>query len=355
LTDIEPVIHVLEQGGFTLVLECVNTFEALHTSLEQQEWDVVVSDHETPSQAEVLKALRLVRKMEFDLPFIVISGHSSEAFVARAFEEGADRFMLKNQLGRLVPIIDHELHKLEHRRGCIAKAIAAEESCKTAEMLVTGLLHEMQSSMLAEQQLLVFMTQDRFGPLQESQLALLEEIIQSKRQTGQLVENIFWVFDERTHKTQDHLERADLNRIIYRDIVPAFGSEIKFKQLSLQMVLEPELPEVEIDVLGIHLTLKNLIQNALSQAQPGGVIRLVTQIRGLYVVCMVENTDTTLDANYLEHLFKVCDSSGQVRFRTPVAFGLYLAQKVLDACHGELGMEIQPGAGSAFLLKLPIP
>lgn len=353
-TDVESVINMLEHGGFTPVLECVSDIDALRASLERQEWDVVISDSDEAFQSEALKALRLVRNVEFDLPFIMISTDSTEAFVAHAFREGADRFILKSQLGRLVSTIDHELQKLEYRRGFVAKALVIEESCKTLEMMVTGLLHEVQSSMSAEQQLLQFMIQGRFGALEEGQLALLEEIVQSKRQTGQLVENIFWAFADREQKSHEHLELANLNRLIARDIVPAFEQEVKFRQLLLQTDLDPALPEIAMNVPGISLVLKNLIQNALSYTQPGETITLITQVRETYVVCAVESTGTTLEADYIEHLFETCDSSGQLRFRTPAALGLYLSQKILDACHGELGLEIPPESGSSFLVKLPI-
>jgi K+-sensing histidine kinase KdpD len=187
-------------------------------------------------------------------------------------------------------------------------------------------------------------------------LALLEEIILSKRQTGQLVENIFWLFAKKDDNPYAQLERADLNRLIGRDVMPIFHRDVQYKQLELDIDLDPDLPDVEMDVPGIGMVLRNLIQIVINQTPPGGGLKLATYVQEAYAVFSIENMTTTLDAECLESLFAQSNVAGsQPRFRSPTTFGLYLCQKILDACHGELGLETDPGQGSAFLMKLPIP
>ena len=85
--------------------------------------------------------------------------------------------------------------------------------------------------------MLEFMRQGRFGSLRENQLSLIEEIIQSKCQTGQLVENIFWVYAERDYQRYNQLELLDLNRLICKNVIPKFSRDAKVKQIFLQVDL----------------------------------------------------------------------------------------------------------------------
>ena len=75
--DADLLLLELERGGYEVTSQRVGTPEALKAALEGREWDVMFSDYKMPA-LDWLSAFRLMREMEFDLPFIIVSGTIGE-------------------------------------------------------------------------------------------------------------------------------------------------------------------------------------------------------------------------------------------------------------------------------------
>ena len=113
--DAELVLLRLRQGGYAPTHVRVQSAAAVESALRQQPWDMVISDYAMPSFSG-LEALRLVRAFDRDLPFILVSGTVGEEFAVEAMRSGANDYILKDNLTRLVPAIDRELREAEDRR-----------------------------------------------------------------------------------------------------------------------------------------------------------------------------------------------------------------------------------------------
>jgi DNA-binding NtrC family response regulator len=87
------------QADFAPQVSRVDTPQALRDALPDQ-WDVVISDYRL-SQLNGLDALGMVRAINPDLPFILVSDAVDEEIVAEAMRAGAYDFILKNKLFKL--------------------------------------------------------------------------------------------------------------------------------------------------------------------------------------------------------------------------------------------------------------
>ena len=104
--------RALRQGGFDPIVLRVETFGALSASLRQQDWDIVLSDHNLPGfSAE--QALELVRARFPELPFVVVSGCIGEEAAVALMRAGAQDYVLKDNLAKLAPVVEREIG--EHR------------------------------------------------------------------------------------------------------------------------------------------------------------------------------------------------------------------------------------------------
>ncbi len=106
----------LSLAGYDLVSERVETAEAMKAALETKQWNVILCDYSLP-QFNALEALALVKEMEVDIPFIIISGTIGEPVAVEAMRAGAHDYLMKNNLVRLVPTIERELQEAENRRA----------------------------------------------------------------------------------------------------------------------------------------------------------------------------------------------------------------------------------------------
>src|SRR4051794_7006060 len=114
--DAELLVRELRRGGYEPLFERVDSSEAMRAALDRRTWDVVVSDYVMPGFGG-LEALALFHEKGLDAPFIVVSGHIGEDLAVAAIKAGADDYLMKDRLGRLVPAIERALEEAEVRRA----------------------------------------------------------------------------------------------------------------------------------------------------------------------------------------------------------------------------------------------
>jgi len=108
-------VQELARGGFEPEYERVDTLSALNSALDRQAWDVIISDHSLPGFTS-LQALGLIKVRQCDIPFIIVSGVIGEETAVKAMKAGANDYVMKNAMGRLVPSIERELVEASNRR-----------------------------------------------------------------------------------------------------------------------------------------------------------------------------------------------------------------------------------------------
>ncbi len=105
----------LRREGFDLTMYRVYNAQDLQKALDHENWDIVISDYNLPG-FDGLHALNLVRATGLDLPFILISGAVGEDIAVEAMKAGAQDYIKKDNLGRLIPAIQREMSESQVRR-----------------------------------------------------------------------------------------------------------------------------------------------------------------------------------------------------------------------------------------------
>ena len=113
--DVELLRLHLRTHGIAFTSVQVDSMEDFQLALEAEAWDLVLSDFSLPGTngMEILQALR---KHDPDLPFILLSGVLDEAAAVEAMRNGANDFLVKSNLSRLVPAIEREMKESGLRR-----------------------------------------------------------------------------------------------------------------------------------------------------------------------------------------------------------------------------------------------
>jgi DNA-binding NtrC family response regulator len=114
--DVNLLLRVLRQGDYEPAYEVVSTPEAMRTALAGQEWEVITCDHAMP-HFNTPAALALAQELRPDVPFIIVSGESDLQLVVSLMKMGAQEFIPKRELTRLVPAVARELGEAVGRRA----------------------------------------------------------------------------------------------------------------------------------------------------------------------------------------------------------------------------------------------
>ncbi len=109
------LVRELEVGGYDVKCERVQTFKDMNTALDRERWDVIIADYKMPTFSGTA-ALDLARSRSIDAPFIFVSGTIGEDAAVAAMKRGADDYIMKGNLKRLVPAVQREIRDAEDRR-----------------------------------------------------------------------------------------------------------------------------------------------------------------------------------------------------------------------------------------------
>ncbi len=109
------IARVLRHGGYELNLHRVDTAKRMREALEQQLWDIIICDYTMPKFSG-LAALNLLKDSGLDVPLIIVSGTIGETAAVAAMKAGAHDYVMKDNLTRLIPIIQRELKETKVRR-----------------------------------------------------------------------------------------------------------------------------------------------------------------------------------------------------------------------------------------------
>ncbi len=128
-------IHQVQKGGYSVYYERVDNASDMAAALNEKKWDIVLSDYSMP-HFNGLDALALLKNSGIDIPFIIISGIIGEEVAVEAMKAGANDYVMKSNLKRLVPAIERELKEAQNRIERLQfeqKNVQVEESLRESE------------------------------------------------------------------------------------------------------------------------------------------------------------------------------------------------------------------------------
>src|SRR5467141_1439833 len=159
-TDAELVQRELKRGGLDFQSRLVQTEPDFRRELDEFRPDLVISDFSMP-QFSGRTALAIARESRADIPFIFISGTIGENVAVDMMKAGADDYVMKNNLARLLPALQRELREADRRR---AHTLAEEERKKAEQSLAES---ESLKSAILESSLDGLITIDHRGNIVE--------------------------------------------------------------------------------------------------------------------------------------------------------------------------------------------
>jgi signal transduction histidine kinase/CheY-like chemotaxis protein/HPt (histidine-containing phosphotransfer) domain-containing protein len=130
--DAKLLLMELRRGGWTLSHERVETADAMKAALASRSWQLIIADYSMPRFSGPA-ALELARKEADGVPFILISGKVGEETAVQAMRAGADDYLFKGDLNRLIPAVQRELRDAEERRE--ARKIERELQKRDAQLI----------------------------------------------------------------------------------------------------------------------------------------------------------------------------------------------------------------------------
>jgi PAS domain S-box-containing protein len=141
--DADLLLRTLRTGGYEPAYQVVDSAAAMRAALEVQEWDVITSDHSMP-QFSGPAALELALELCPNVPFIIVSGEIGLNLGVSLIKGGAEDYVQKDELVRLVPVIERVLDDVEDR----CKQQSWEQALQVSETRYRRLFETAQDGIL---------------------------------------------------------------------------------------------------------------------------------------------------------------------------------------------------------------
>jgi len=143
--DHDLILAHLLRAGLRVEALRVDTLDGFRNALALGDWAVVLSDFNLPgfSGLDVQQALADSGR---DIPFILISGAIGEDTAVAAMRRGASDYLLKNNLARLAPAVEHAIDAARDRRA----TLKAQRELAASRQRLSELAQHLQTSIEME-------------------------------------------------------------------------------------------------------------------------------------------------------------------------------------------------------------
>jgi signal transduction histidine kinase len=367
------LVRELKRGGFDVTFERVDTPETMSAALDEQSWDVVLSDYSMP-RFSALAALALVKERKINLPFIIVSGTVGEETAVEAIRAGAHDFMVKGKFARLIPAIERELRDAELRasKASMQEQLIISDRMATMGTLAAGVAHEINNPLAALMANLDFTAQD---------VARLAEDVKAGGQDRSHVSSGPLRWGARLGEIEDSLrdacEAADRVRLIVRDLKVFSRSDgEKTGAVDVRHVLESslrmawneirhravlvkdygEVPPVHGNEGRLGQVFLNVLINSAQAITAGRAehneIRVVTRVdeRG-HVLVEVRDTGSGIPEGLRSEIFDPFFTTKPIG--TGTGLGLAICRQIVTGFGGRIEVESEVDEGTTMRIVLP--
>ena len=349
---------LLRQAGYELSTERVDTPQALKKALYRT-WDMVICDHSMPHLSGS-DALKTVRAQDADVPFIFVSGTIGEDVAVDAMRTGAQDYVMKTDLKRLVPAVQRELRDAEERteRKKLDRRVQQLEKFEAIGRLVGGIAHDFNNMIGAimgwaelgcDETPVDSRVHDRF-------LKICAQSVRAGKLTAQLL----------AFTGGQILEprKLNLNLVIQEEM--SLLSRIIGDGIKVRVQLAPDLPAILADASQIEQVLMNLCLNARDAMAAGGQLTVETQNveldakfcrehplaqPGNFILLSVIDTGTGIDTAAIPHIFEPFFTTKAPDKGT--GLGLATVHGIVNQHGGFVLVDNREGGGARFRVYLP--
>jgi len=364
--DAALIIRELRRGEYEPVWERVETAEGMTAALERSEWDVILCDYTLP-HFSALHALEVLKSQQLDIPFIIISGTIGEETAVNAMKAGAQDYIIKGRLARLVPALEREIreaHTRMERKLAEAENRKLEQQFHQAQKmeavgrLAGGLAHDFNNFLSAINGYCQMMlnTLDRADPAR----VWLEEIKKAGDHAASLMRELLAFSRQQVLVPQI----LDLNEVVAG--VENMLRHLIGKDIDLITLPGQALWQVKADPARFKQVIVNLAVNARDAMPEGGRLIIETSnvvldadsaesrpsvSPGQYVVLAVSDTGTGMDAETQAHVFEPFFTTKEEGQGT--GLGLSMVYGTVKQSGGAVWVESERGQGARFKICLP--
>lgn len=268
--------------------------------------------------------------------------HNTEVYIktysSDLFEATALRLNIEDRVSRYIILIRNVTNQKELE--------------KLREDFVATLTHDLKVPIVAESNMLDFLSDGTFGEINDKQREVLSKMKTSNSELIELVQMLLETYKSNNTTIELYKEDTSLNEFL-EEIIDEMRPLAKKNDIQLNFTA-PQNIIVNIDRLQFKRVIKNLIQNALSYSESSNDIDIKTNIQGGNVYISVIDYGKGISPKDIGLVFNKYFSTSKKYRKIGTGLGLYLSKQIIEAHDGEITVTSEEGVLTEFKIKLGI-
>lgn len=333
--------------------------DALERALEEEHWDIVLSDFNMP-RFDAFDAIDRVHRAKQEIPFIIVTGSLDEETAVESLKRGADNYILKENLKRLGPAVDQALRMFAEktRRRQLEQLLIRSQKKEVVGQFASGIAHDISNVMLVIRGWLDLVEHGK-AEHKEALRGIRSAVDQGLGTTRSLL-----TFSRETNADQ---EEVDLRQVMQT------GIDMVRQLIPGKIELVTVFPDAPFYVLGnesqLRQVLINLVVNARDAMPQGGTIEVrlserdgapVVGVPGQaggragsrFAVLTISDQGVGMSSLTLSKAFDPYFTTKPKEEGT--GLGLAIVENLIDQHGGTIHIDSKPGVGTRIEVALPL-
>ncbi|MES2678571.1 MAG: hybrid sensor histidine kinase/response regulator [Bacteroidota bacterium] len=345
-SDAWLIERALKKSGLTFTVKVVDKKQDFIDALDDLQPDLILSDHSLP-QFDSMEALKIYKQKGVAIPFILITGSVSEEFAILSIKEGADDYILKNNLIRLPAAIEQAL---KARQTIVERETASRELEITNKELNTFIYkaaHELRGPLCS------IMGLTSIAGLESEKHTLSDYIEKISESTHKLDAVLLSLIDVMTIKDAKPVIREINFRKLLNGILeqPAFKKDSKGIKFNLNIEVETGFYSDENILNSIML---HILENSVKYRNSGKANSFLNiSVKGVQTGIQIEIEDNGIGIadEVLEQIFEMYFRGNQ--YSKGSGLGLYIVKNGVKKLGGTIEVKSELMKGTIFKITLP--
>jgi signal transduction histidine kinase len=289
---------------------------------------------------QLVAGVQAFARGSYDYP-LQVDTHDEIGYLAHTFEQ------MRTSLQRHLVSLAEEQHRLEEANSCLQRMqqpLIQSERLATVGKMAAWVAHEINNPLAIIKTLVrIIQNQSRED----------SKIIRRLHSIDEEVSRIAHILRELLNcsPSSSTQEVVDVNAIIH-SLEPLLAPTLQSEQISLRVMLEPDLPQVCMASDRLKQVLFNIIRNAEEAMSEGGDLVIQTTRQGDRIQVCITDTGGGIPPEHLGQVFApFFTTKGHEGGK---GLGLAISYGLVASANGRIDVESEVGKGSTFRVSLPV-
>jgi len=236
------------------------------------------------------------------------------------------------------------------------RAVSHElELARMKSDFVSTVSHEFKSPLTSIRQLAEMLQSGRV-PSEERRQKYYDVLLEQSERLAMLTDNILSLAKIEEGRAEFTFETTDIS-VLLTEVVTSIQERVRHEGFEIGLDVERALPLIAVDRTALSQAVTNLVDNAIKYSGDSRRISVGASLEERAVAIAVEDYGIGIKKEDIDRVFERFYRGGDELTRTVKGsgLGLTLVKEIVAAHRGRVHVESEPGKGSVFSIRLPLP